>query len=121
MMPCVCGYWPVRKLARLGEQSGVVAKALTNLAPSRASRSMFAVSSSGWPAARISSQRMSSTSTKTMLGERDAVGTCDGFDAEHPDAMSAAASVAAASDRNRVHLMDVRIVKSFFNNAGQFI
>ena len=35
MMPLVCGYWPVRKLARLGEHSGVVAKALVKRAPSR--------------------------------------------------------------------------------------
>ena len=31
-MPLVFAYWPVRKLARLGEQSGVVAKALVKRA-----------------------------------------------------------------------------------------
>src|SRR5688572_2691644 len=71
MMPLVCAYCPVRKLARLGEQSGVVANAFVNLAPSRASRSMCGVSMNGWPTLRISSQRMSSTSTTTMLGRRD--------------------------------------------------
>ena len=74
MMPLVCGYWPVRKLARLGEQSGVVANAFVNLAPSRASRSMCGVSMNGWPATRISSQRMSSTSTMTMFGRRGRAG-----------------------------------------------
>ena len=42
-------YWPVRKLARAGEQSGVVTKALRNIAPSRAMRSMFGVLRNGWP------------------------------------------------------------------------
>src|SRR6185436_1377396 len=69
-MPLVCAYCPVRKPARLGEQSGVVANAFVNRAPSRASRSMFGVSMNGWPATRISSQRMSSTSTMTMFGRR---------------------------------------------------
>src|SRR5262245_57773092 len=70
IMPLACGYRPVRKLARLGEQSGVVANAFVKRAPSRASRSMFGVSTNGWPATRISSQRMSSTSTMTMFGRR---------------------------------------------------
>ena len=72
VMPFVCGYWPVRKLARLGEQSGVVAKALVKRAPSAASRFMCGVSMKGWPAAPKSSQRMSSTSTNTMFGRRGA-------------------------------------------------
>ena len=47
VMPWACAYWPVRKLARLGEQSGVVAKALRKRTPSRASRSMFGSSTNG--------------------------------------------------------------------------
>ena len=70
VMPLVCGYWPVRKLARLGEHSGVVAKALVKRAPSAASRFMCGVSRNGWPAAPRSSHRMSSTSTNTRLGRR---------------------------------------------------
>ena len=46
-MPWVRAYWPVRKLARLGEQSGVVANALRKRAPSRARRSMLGVSTKG--------------------------------------------------------------------------
>jgi hypothetical protein len=43
---------------------------LRNRVPSRATRSICRVLMNGWPAARISSQRMSSTSTMTMLGRR---------------------------------------------------
>src|SRR5262249_8931982 len=64
----MCGYSLVRMLARLGEQSGVVANELRNWAPSRASRSMFGVLENGWPAQPMSSQRRSSTRMKMMLG-----------------------------------------------------
>ena len=42
-MPTCEPYRPVRNATRLGEQTGVVTKALLNLTPSRASRSMFGV------------------------------------------------------------------------------
>ncbi len=43
VMPTCEPYRPVRNATRLGEQTGVVTKALLNLTPSRASRSMFGV------------------------------------------------------------------------------
>src|SRR3954452_4341730 len=55
-------------LARLGEHSGVVANALRNMAPSRASRSIFGVRENGCPAHPRSSQRRSSTRMKMMFG-----------------------------------------------------
>src|SRR5689334_18793949 len=58
-------------LARLGEQSGVVANALRKFAPSRASRSMCGVRENGWPVQPRSSQRRSSTRMKMMLGFED--------------------------------------------------
>src|SRR6478672_3566541 len=56
------------KLLRDGEQSGVVTKALRNIKPSFASRSMFGVLTIGWPVLPNASQRRSSTKMKTMLG-----------------------------------------------------
>jgi hypothetical protein len=43
MMPWREAYWPVRIEARFGEHSGVVWKAFSKSAPSRARRSMFGV------------------------------------------------------------------------------
>src|SRR5688572_6425509 len=119
MMPLVCAYCPVRKLARLGEQSGVVANAFVNLAPSRASRSMCGVSMNGWPTLRISSQRMSSTSTTTMLGRRDGAADGEAFcgvmsgrlQAPNRSATAKAAptiQVAASEERRRVPGVRVR-------------
>ena len=68
MIPLVCAYCPVRKLARDGEQSGVVIKALRNSAPSLPMRSMLGVLMYGCPAMPSSSQRRSSIRMKTMLG-----------------------------------------------------
>ena len=68
MMPFVWTYWPVRSAARLGEHSGVVAKAFRNRAPSRASRSMAGVWTNGWPATRSRPSAESSTRTKTTFG-----------------------------------------------------
>src|SRR6184192_2275764 len=65
---------PVRKEARLGEQREVVTKALENLQPSAAMRSMLGVLAKGWPdspAAHMQEgavQRRSSTRMKMMLG-----------------------------------------------------
>ena len=47
--------------------------------PKRARRSMFGVSMNGCTAIRISSQRMSSTSTMTMFGRRGGVGSATVF------------------------------------------
>src|SRR5690349_16041573 len=60
MTPWRLAYWPVRIEARFGEQIGVVWKARSNRAPSRASRSMCGVFMYGWPPApkRRSSIRM---------------------------------------------------------------
>jgi hypothetical protein len=44
---CRCAYWPLRKLARLGEQSELVVNALANRTPSAARRSMFGVFRNG--------------------------------------------------------------------------
>ena len=63
-------YCPVRKLARLGEQSGVVTKKLRKRTPSRARRSRCGVRANGWPVAPSESQRWSSVMTKTMFGRR---------------------------------------------------
>src|SRR3990172_7212737 len=63
-------------LARLGEQSGVVAKAFRNRAPSRARRSMFGVFTKGCPAAPMSSKRRSSTTIRTMFGRSGAGAPC---------------------------------------------
>jgi hypothetical protein len=62
----------VRKLARLGEQRGVVAKKLRKTTPSRPSRSRFGVRAKGWPVRWSESQRWSSVMMKTMLGGRSA-------------------------------------------------
>src|SRR4051812_35094288 len=56
------------KQARLGEQSGVVAKAFLKIAPSLARRSMCGVFTKGWPRQPSSSKRRSSMRMKTMLG-----------------------------------------------------
>src|SRR6266436_285564 len=68
MMPCEWAYWPVRKLARLGEHRGVVTNALRKVTPSRAMRSTFGVLAKGCPVQPSSSQRRSSIRMKTMLG-----------------------------------------------------
>ena len=57
MTRCLWAYCPVRKLARLGEQRGVVTKKLRNRTPSRARRSMFGDLANGWPVAPSESQR----------------------------------------------------------------
>src|SRR5688572_23378746 len=68
MMPWRLAYWPVTIEARFGEQIGVVWKARSNSAPSRASRSMCGVFMYGWPPAPNSSKRRSSTSTTRKFG-----------------------------------------------------
>jgi hypothetical protein len=94
-MPCERAYWPVSRLARLGEHSGVVAKAFRKRTPSRARRSMFGVSMNGCPAAAKSSQRMSSTTTNTTLGGGDAVSGARL--AESAQAMTLAAAIRTAN------------------------
>ncbi len=68
MTPVVCTYWPVRKLLRLGEHSGMLTKKFLNNTPSFAMRSMFGVLATGWPMQLSASQRRSSTKIKTILG-----------------------------------------------------
>src|SRR5688500_12957926 len=68
MIPCACAYCPVKKLARDGEQRGVVMKALRNSAPSLPIRSRLGVLMNGWPTTPNSSQRRSSIRMNTMLG-----------------------------------------------------
>lgn len=67
-MPLACGLGPVRKVARASDHNGVVVNALVKYAPSLAMRSMLGVLTYGCPAALISAQRRSSTSTNTILG-----------------------------------------------------
>ena len=74
----------MRKLARLGEQSGVVAKALRNSAPSRAMRSMFGVLTNGCPMQPRSSQRRSSIRMNTMFGRGGVSGSAPAQSAERP-------------------------------------
>jgi hypothetical protein len=80
-------------LALLGEQSGVVAKAFRNCAPSRAMRSIFGVCEKGCPAQPRSSQRRSSTNTKMMFGLAEVVAA---------KAVATAASQQKAASRYRV-------------------
>src|SRR6266850_6317212 len=68
MTPCVCAYWPVRKLPRLGEHNGIETKKFLNSAPSLAMRSIFGVLTNGWPMQPRASQRRSSTRMKMILG-----------------------------------------------------
>src|SRR5512134_2986998 len=68
MMPWRLAYWPVRMEARLGEQIGVVWKARSKIAPSRAMRSMCGVFMYGWPPAPNSSKRRSSIRMMRKLG-----------------------------------------------------
>jgi len=62
----------VRKVARLGEQSEVVTKALAKRAPSWARRSRFGLLKKGWPAAARASPRWSSVRMKIRLGRSSA-------------------------------------------------
>ncbi len=68
LMPWEWAYRPVRKQARLGEQSDVVTKALVKRAPSLAIRSMFGVFRKGCPAQLIASYRWSSVRMNTKFG-----------------------------------------------------
>src|SRR5262245_56027130 len=68
MMPWRLAYWPVRIEARFGEQIGVVWKARSNSAPSRARRSMCGVFMYGWPPAPNSSKRRSSIRMTRKFG-----------------------------------------------------
>src|SRR5215475_1685439 len=68
MTPCVCGYFPVKKLPRLGEQSGIETKKFLKSAPSLAIRSMFGVFANGCPMQPNASQRKSSIRMKIMFG-----------------------------------------------------
>src|SRR4051812_23743322 len=77
-MPWALARRPVRKLARDGEHSGVVANALTKFNPSAASRSTFGVFENGWPVQPRSSKRMSSTRMKTMFGRASAAADAHG-------------------------------------------
>ena len=61
-------YCPVRIEARFGEHSGVVWKALRNVAPSAARRSMCGVFMYGWPEAPVSSKRRSSIRMTMRFG-----------------------------------------------------
>ena len=65
-MPFLWAYWPVSRMARAGQQTGVLAKVWRNSSPSDASRSISGVFTSGLPMqpsawARSWSQMMSST------------------------------------------------------------
>ena len=66
---CRCMYWPVRMVARLGEQSDVVTKVLARYAPWLAIRSRFGVSRnsgpSGWKPRK--SYRWSSLKMRTTF------------------------------------------------------
>ena len=92
---CRCMYWPVRMVARLGEQSDVVTKAFAKCAPSLAMRSRFGVSRNsgpfGWKPRK--SYRWSSLKMRTtFLNVGLAVAVC-------PSASSAAAARPSAWPR----------------------
>src|SRR4051794_38335517 len=68
---CLWTNWPVRKLARAGEQSGVVTNALRKATPSAATRSIRGVLATRLPVQLSASHRRSSTRMNTMLGRDD--------------------------------------------------
>ena len=94
--PWLCGYWPVRNVARDGQQSGNEAKLLVNVAPSPPSCWLV------WLMKRIESAVWSSDITTTTLGRSSFCFLPVAGVAEPAAAARAqAASTAAASEARR--------------------
>ncbi len=99
----MCEYWPVRIVARDGQQTEVVTNAFVNVIPCFASRfSTFVI-------CETASQRWSSLRMTTMLGRLGAAGRAGRAEAP-PDAARTAKTAAAGAPKRRSDVSTLRAI-----------